>query len=471
MKLSEFWKSASDAYVEALKDRDSRSGFSLFILTLLLSLFLTIILVVGSSLLPEPAKDQNPSLAINFLWLLGSQMGGNVGQLIQATLGVAATLGGAVVSVIISLSALKLARQAVELTSSEQQREVEKYSRELRRELDKGARTLEDVNRKLMTACASVNACDSIRMLFFSRVVAREFIMKEGGAFFSNETLANVEFEEKLDVSKIIDVLSSLKSTVLSIDREVFFASYKDFLDSPEVAIHIDAPRLQIIDALQELAKYIDEIQQSQFIQYLLEEEFKNKDLSNSLSTMKRIFLSVAGKFQNRESFTQVAAIAMHLSREIDPLPEIDENSSFVDDGFYDNSYEFSCLLLMLKYAGNESLVNLYSNLTYSSQLPIGISSVFAIFTQDIESILRTFRTISLVEGDNIPRPLLHYKPDLYARQQVRSINSAHQQILKNMEKIALELNLDDPNCYAAYERAVDYWVLQANKFLENRVF
>jgi hypothetical protein len=465
MKSLKLWQVTFNAYREFLKDKDSLGGVGLFILVLLIFLILTVFLVIGSGFLPEPPTSQDPTSPVNFLWLLGNQMGGNIGQLIQATLGVAATLGGAVVSLIISLSALKLAKQAVALTSAEQQREVEKYSRVLILELEKGSRSLEDVNRKMMNAYSVISSCELISCLFYSRIVARESIIVNNAASNVNLTLNAVEHDEKLDTSEVQKIINDFSKIGILLEDNKYFSTFGEFLEIDAISSEIDECRVKFINALESLAKFIDEIQQSEFVRYIYEENISRENQFYSLTKLKNIILLKIKSFQDKEKFIQAAAVALHFSRQANSWPEIDENGSYAEIFEFDNTVEFAFLCYILRVDDGQKLFNIFSIPKVNDAIPNSLMSLFSIYSHGLNVIEKIFNTVSGSESNIIPRPLTHYKPDLYSIQQVNSIGHAMVEINSILDALSVELDMDDPNDFAVYERSVKYWLSNGKKY------
>jgi hypothetical protein len=72
---------------------------------------------------------------------------------------------------------------------------------------------------------------------------------------------------------------------------------------------------------------------------------------------------------------------------------------------------------------------------------------------------------VSGSESNIIPRPLAHYKPDFYSIQQVNSIGHAINEINSILKTLNLDLDMDDPNDFAVYERSAKYWLSNGKKY------
>lgn len=104
-----------------------------------------------------------------------------VGTAIQGTIGVAAMIAGAAVTILLARLALQLAQNTLEIAKAEERREADRYARDIKLELIRYSREFNGALAALVGAVSLVSFRIHAKEIFMARFLVREELLRNSG--------------------------------------------------------------------------------------------------------------------------------------------------------------------------------------------------------------------------------------------------------------------------------------------------
>jgi len=418
---------------------------------------------------PEVDIKKNTSTWRAFLHEEESQ---GIAAILQGTLGVAAAVAGAIVSVFLSLNALTLAQQALGLAQREQDRENEKYAKELRASMVNGAIVYENSIKGLLKASKSTFFEDVLVDLFLARIKVRLALLQDGRFVFQGFALSDAEQKSGALPIEILDYLASknperYSESKLTVENNP--DQYKTFDDLLNLKIFADAiertrtPFLNNLDVFREALKRYEA---DSFVPYVFDEVQKDKTNIMPLARFKANLDNAAQALQCKENWVNALGFARHYSQHY-----VMPHSFVIDGAFVGVNYNapwYAMLFVILNKAHGGDIFDvfgLHPRKSSGGGLSRGFSSLSLVFCRNAEALLKVFAMTT--KEDEIPRPMQTYCADGYASEQSAMIRDAIKWLIGGYEAIDKVLDLTsvhEENLSAFLDGMVNYWHFTASR-------